>query len=168
MSRTIVATLILLLVSHVEASSFYSYPAIDLDSAKSVTLSAESKTGVVVFFEPNCSWCFKQAKVFNRFLKRCNTDVQFTGLGVNGNRQQLKKEAWRLKAKFPLYMAGSDLLNATGHISSTPLTLILDEKGSVVAHTRGYLPFNKWKAFLDQHTATPVSCSRGDLILGIE
>lgn len=151
-------SIVLLLASHVEASGFFTYPVIDLNSAEKTSLSSNQDSTVVLFFEPDCSWCFKQSKVFNQYLEHCMPKVQFIGIGVNGNRQQLKKTAWKMKTQFPLYMASPDLLNATGKIPSTPLTLILNKQGNVLAHAKGYLPFKKWKATLSQYTNSSINC----------
>ena len=150
--------LFMLLASSLEASGLYQYPAINLDNGETVELTAADQFSVAIFFEPACGWCAKQTKVFNQYLKRCGDGVNYLGLGVNGNRQQLKKTAWRLRAKYPVYMAGPALLEAIGEVSATPLTLILDPSGNVLAHARGYLPFNKWQAMLAEHTGVAASC----------
>lgn len=154
----LLSLILLLLASTVEANSFFSYYVIDINNAEKINLSAEKDTAIVLFFEPDCSWCFKQSKVFNKHLKRCNPATQFIGIGVNGTRQELKKEAWKFKAQFPLYMASPDLLQAIGSIPATPLTLILNKQGEVLANIKGYLPFDKWQQTLRQYSKQTITC----------
>lgn len=151
-------SLCLVTVQHVSAETFYSYPVIDLGSGESQSLSPKQPLNVVLFFEPNCSWCFKQSKVFNHYQKHCSPHVHFIGLGVNANRQALKQAAWKLNTNFPLYMASPKLLEATGKITSTPLTIVFDIKGNILAHIRGYVSANKWHQLMQQHTAQTINC----------
>ena len=149
----------LMFVPRVIASSFFTYPVVDLNTAESLQLNGEDQLSVVIFFEPNCSWCFKQTKIFNQYIKQCNTQANFIGLGVNAKRTALKKAAWKMKADFPVYMASDELLSATGKLPSTPLTLILDAKGRVVSHVKGYLNFEKWYKMIQKNTPEAIECS---------
>ena len=45
---------------------------------------------LMMFFEPNCAWCYKQVKAFNQISTQCR-QVSITALGINGKRHQLKK-----------------------------------------------------------------------------
>ena len=151
-------SILLTLASFSEASDLFDFPVIDLSSGKNRTLSHDKAVNLVLFFEPDCSWCFKQTRVFNRFLQDCQADIQMMGFGVNGNRQQLKKEIWRQRADFPMYMASQSMLKAIGHISATPLTLLFDREGNILSHVRGYLPRDKWQALLLEHTGLKPEC----------
>jgi thioredoxin-related protein len=149
----------LLAVPKVSAETVFSYPVLDLHSAEPQRLSTAGQLNVVLFFEPNCSWCFKQTKVFNQYLQQCGRQSHFVGLGVNANRQALKKTAWQLQADFPMYMASPELIDATGKIASTPLTLVLDAKGNIVAHVKGYINAEKWRQLLKQHASHAINCT---------
>ena len=128
---------------------FFEYSQVDLGSAEAVQLTSnQSELYVVLFFEPNCSWCFKQTQVLNQYLRHCSNAVQIYGLGVNGNRQELKAESWRLRARFPLYMASDELIADLGKVDATPLTILFDDQGQVVTYVKGYLPYKKWLSFL--------------------
>lgn len=141
-----------------EASTLLEYPVIELASGERQITTADTKLTVVLFFEPDCSWCFKQTRVFNDFIRSCNTDIQFIGLGVNGSRQKLKKEAWRQRADFPMYMASKEMIKAIGQVSTTPLTLLLDQSGNIISHARGYLPAKKWRDFMATHGVMDPAC----------
>lgn len=140
------------------ATSFYDYPLVDLATGDQQQLTLNKSPSVILFFEPDCPWCFKQSKVFNRYLANCSAYVDIIGIGVNGNRQQLKKEAWRLKASFPLYMASAELLASTGKITSTPLLLILNDSGTIIAHRRGYADFENFESLIQQHSSSAINC----------
>lgn len=105
------------------------------------------KPSLILFFEPDCSWCYKQTKVFNRLYTACREHLNIVGLGVNGNQSALKKEAWRLKARFPLFMAGHALVKDMGGVSATPFTLVLNQQGGLQSHAKGYLSPKKLAAF---------------------
>ncbi len=163
-NRLSIALLFIVIISsisapRVTASTVFSYPVIDLNTAETLQLVSEDQLSVVIFFEPNCSWCFKQTKIFNQYIKQCNTSANFIGLGVNAKRTALKKAAWKMKADFPVYMASDELLSATGKIASTPLTLILDAKGRVVSHVKGYVNFEKWHQIIQKNTPKDIECS---------
>jgi thioredoxin-related protein len=140
------------------ANTFYDYPLVDLATGDQQQLMLNKSRSVILFFEPDCPWCFKQSKVFNLYLANCSAHVSIIGIGVNGNRQQLKKEAWRLKASFPLYMASAELLASTGTITSTPLLLILDDSGNIIAHRKGYADFDNFENLIQQHSPTAITC----------
>ena len=159
MIRVFFSFILLLLAGHSAASNLFDYPVIDLSNDESQFLTPQQDVNVVLFFEPNCSWCFKQTRVFNQYLKDCDADIQFFGIGVNGNRREIKKEIWRQRADFPMVMASRPMLTAIGEVSSTPLTLLLDKKGNIFAHVRGYLPEDQWYSFLSDKTDLPSSCT---------
>lgn len=134
-----------------QAKSLLSYTHIDLTNAEEIQLQSSTHgVSALMFFEPECSWCFKQIKVINSYLSKHDDTINVIGLGVNGNRQQLKKESWRLRPEFPVYMADPQLLKDLGQVKATPLTLLLDNNGSVIAYNRGFLNYPKWLLFLKQ------------------
>lgn len=148
-----------------ETSVLFDYPVIDLTNGKNLFFQpnnkqaqADNKLTAVLFFEPDCGWCFKQTRVFNQFQKNCAGDVQFVGLGVNGSRQQIKKEIWRQRTNFPMYMASKEMIKAIGRVATTPLTLLLDRSGNIVSHVRGYLPAEKWKTFVVGQADAKAGC----------
>jgi thioredoxin-related protein len=149
----------ILLAPKAGAGSFFAHPVIDLYNAEERVLSGAGQLSVVLFFEPNCSWCFKQTKVFNQYIKQCNTPIHFIGIGVNAKRQALKTTAWKLKADFPLYMASSQLLSDMGKVDSTPLTLLLDSKGNILTHIKGYINQDKWRLLVGKNHTGSISCS---------
>ena len=158
LKKTFFYIVLLLFPPVLTASNFYNFPLIDLATGDQQKLTLNKSRSVILFFEPDCPWCFKQSKVFNRYLANCSAYVDIIGIGVNGNRQQLKKEAWRLKASFPLYMASAELIASTGKITSTPLMLILDDSGSIIAHMKGYADFDNFESLIQQHSSTEITC----------
>ena len=154
----IAVTLVLFVSVQAWSKSFFDYPVIDISNNHAVTLSVNDSVTAVMFFEPDCSWCFKQVKVFNQFLSQCDSTMQFLGLGVNGSRQALKKEVWRMQAKFPMHKASAELLTDLGQVSSTPFTLLLGAQQEVLASAKGYLNLSKWLAFINSHAGISPVC----------
>ncbi|MCY4045142.1 MAG: hypothetical protein OXE99_08680 [Cellvibrionales bacterium] len=96
---------------------------------------------LLLFFEPNCTWCLKQSKVLN-LLGSCEKAFSVAGIGVNGNLLALKKMGWQLKANYPLYLATPAFLKRVPAIEATPTLLWVDAKGVVQGQHRGFLPFS--------------------------
>lgn len=154
MLRILLFISIFVFAKSVLANTIFEYSHIDLNNGESVFISPtknENQFTTILFYEPGCSWCSKQTKVLNQHITACsNEPMQIVGLGLNGKRNELKKTAWKLKAKFPLYMAGKEFRKDI-KIDATPITLILDRNGSVVTHARGYLSLERWGRLLKTH-----------------
>ena len=151
--------LLITLASLSDASNLYDYPIIDPTKGHHLSHAPNKPINVILFYGPDCLWCLKQTKVFNEYLSECGTDIQFTGIGVNGKRQQIKKEAWLHKANFPMYMASRELLKATGKVDATPLTIMMDEQGEIVAHVKGYIGSDKWRIFVADSSDIEPRCT---------
>lgn len=93
---------------------------------------------LMMFFEPNCSWCYRQVKVLNSLHNACG-GVKPVAVGVNGSRRELLAEYQRIKPTFPTYQASGKLLAAIGGVPATPFTLIADDLGQPLAWLRGYM-----------------------------
>ena len=150
-------SLVLLSVQFVwadRAPSLLDFTAVDIGSGEAFQLADRVFTvpqpSLVLFFEPNCSWCYKQAKVFDQLAAACPQLTMF-GLGVNGSRVALQKEAWRLRVTFPLWMASQSMLASTGPIKTTPLSLLLDDAGKIIFSARGYMDAARWREALIEH-----------------
>ena len=139
------------------APSLLDFTALDIGSGEAFRLSDRvfkaPQPSLVLFFEPNCSWCFKQAKVFDQLAAAC-PQLTIFGLGVNGSRIALQKEAWRLRVAFPLWMASQSMLASTGSIKSTPLSLLLDDAGEIVFSAKGYMDAARWRDELTKQGIT--------------
>lgn len=126
-----------------QAGTFVSYSLADLRSENSITLQEYSGKWVLAsFFEPNCSWCFRQMKTFTRLTEKC-AHIQPVAIGINGNRQQLRKEVRKAKINYPAVNASKSLLDAVGEVPATPWTLIIDPQGHTLATLRGYYPLEQ-------------------------
>lgn len=108
----------------------------------------QGKPVLMMFFEPDCSWCFRQVRTLNALAERCPNGFQALAVGVNGNRSHLKKELRRLRPDFPAFEASPALLAALGGVPATPFTLLGDANGSYLNWTRGYLPEQDLEQFL--------------------
>ncbi len=101
----------------------------------------EGSPVLMVFFKPDCSWCFRQVKAFNTFMESC--DIAPIAVGVNGDRSALKKALRRLRPDFPAYQASADLLASLGEVPATPFTLVSRPSGEFATWLRGYVPLEQ-------------------------
>ncbi len=129
--------------------SLLAYELKRLDEPKVESLSRfQGKPVLLIFFEPECNWCFRQVRDLNALGERCRTGFQPLAVGVNGNRSHLKEELRRLRPEFPAFEASPALLSALGGVPATPFALLGDANGDYLAWSRGYLPEEELHEFL--------------------
>ncbi|BCV59956.1 TlpA family protein disulfide reductase [Shewanella algae] len=97
----------------------------------------EGQSAVLMFFEPECPWCVKQAAVLKKLHQLCLGHLQPVALGVNGNQLALKRALFRLNFPFEAYRAPLELVRDMGGIPATPILLLLDSKGRLIKGYRG-------------------------------
>ena len=114
-----------------------SYPLRGLEASGVEARSLPADVDVLVLFEPECTWCFKQVRVLNRLQQQC-ASFRAAGVGVNGSRRALLAEVRRLRADFPLYEASQALLADLGQIPGTPLMIYIDQSGQFENFSRGF------------------------------
>ncbi|MDP6374391.1 MAG: redoxin domain-containing protein [Pseudomonadales bacterium] len=138
--------------------SLLDYELKSLSAPERHTLSRyNGKPVLMVFFEPGCSWCFRQVRAINRLHQRCEGHFEALAVGVNGTRASLMKEINTLRPRFPAYQASPELLRSIGGIPATPFTLLGDTGGDFVGWMRGYVNDNDLHTHLKQVTA--LSCT---------
>lgn len=138
--------------SHASTLNLLQYQHENLRSGKLESLANDhGDIKLLMFFEPDCSWCYKQIKALNQISRQC-PKISLAALGINGKRHQLKKDLWRLKPQFPAFVANANMVSDIGNIPATPITLVIDQKGHYLSHLRGYTPSKKILAQLSaQH-----------------
>ncbi|MFS1524134.1 TlpA family protein disulfide reductase [Microbulbifer sp. 2304DJ12-6] len=116
----------------------------DLASPGRISLAQyQGQPAVMVFFEPECPWCFRQVRVLNRLLAQCPGQFQPLAVGTNGSRRALMAEYRRLRPDFPAFQISSALLDRVGTIPATPFTLLIDRHGAPAGWLRGFMPQEK-------------------------
>lgn len=108
----------------------------------------EGQAMALMFFEPECPWCIKQASVLKQLHQSCRQGVQPVALGVNGDNLALKRALFRLNFPFEAYRAPSALLKDMGGIPATPILLLLNAKGELIKGYRGFTDEAELKAQL--------------------
>jgi hypothetical protein len=91
---------------------------------------------ILMFFEPECPYCFRQARVLNGLQREC-PDLHPVAIGVNGDRAALQREARRMRAEFPALEIDARLQHDLGEVVATPLMLVSDRAGMLVTYLRG-------------------------------
>ncbi|MCL1090052.1 conjugal transfer protein TraF [Shewanella profunda] len=108
----------------------------------------EGQATAIMFFEPECPWCIKQAGVLKKLHQDCGQPIHPVALGVNGDNLALKRALFRLNFPFEAYRAPPELLKEMGGIPATPILLLLNAKGELVKGYRGYTSEDELKAQL--------------------
>ncbi len=120
--------------------NLHRYSLSSLQKDGEISLAAyKDKIILLSFFEPDCKWCNKQMKALNKLQQQCGHSVQPVAVGVHGKRRELKQELRKAKVSYPAFLASRELLETTGNIASTPITLVIDESGEFVAPLQGYI-----------------------------
>ena len=123
-------------------------PLADLKQQQSLSLRdilaskpRQSKDTIILlsFFEPNCPWCYRQMKVFNKLESSCPQRVQPVLVGINGDARALRKELRKAKVKFPALKASKELMNIFS-VPATPWTVMINTDGQPITTVRGYIP----------------------------
>ncbi len=108
----------------------------------------EGKPTLLMFFEPECPWCVKQAGSLQQHRPECA--INQLALGINADRHSLKRALLRLNFPHPAYRAPPKLLKDMGGIPGTPVILLLDKQGELLAGVRGFTEADKLYARLCQ------------------
>lgn len=129
-------------------SDFYSLDLQGLNGESGALNQFDGKTLLVVLFEPDCTWCHKQMRVFNKVTRECNASLQPLAIGINGQKLALKKELRRSRVQFPALKASASWLEQFDDIPATPWNLVISEQGELIAQIRGYIEYERiQKAF---------------------
>ncbi len=133
------------------------YQLRDLASDKTVDLAMHrGAINLLMFFEPECPYCFKQARILSQLQHRCDR-IQPIAVGVNGSRQDLRAEMRRMRAEFPALQISVRLHEDLGKVEGTPLLLITDRAGMLVTWLRGLKQEDMLAGLLNQ--IEPQVCS---------
>lgn len=108
----------------------------------------EGQLLLLSFFEPDCRWCYRQMKVFNEIHNQCQA-IKPVAVGIRGDSRALRKEVRRAQVEYPAAEATSSLLAIVGEIPATPWTLVVNQKGEIIASVRGYYRQEQWQAAFD-------------------
>ena len=110
----------------------------------------QGKPVLMLFFQPDCGWCFRQVRVINELAEQCDDGFEAVAVGVRGSRGELRKELRRIRQDFPAYQASPRLLEALGGVETTPLMLVGDDEGDLVTWMRGYIATDRLHTVLDE------------------
>lgn len=105
-------------------------------------ISLEDFQGKVVllnFFEPDCSWCYRQMKAFNQIFTQCSHQLQPLSVGIHGNKERLRHELRRAKVAYPAALGTSELQQWIGEVPATPWTLIIGPHGELLGKLQGFI-----------------------------
>ncbi|MCO7187438.1 MULTISPECIES: redoxin family protein [unclassified Pseudoalteromonas] len=140
-----------------QATDFYTQPMQRLDDAahgEQQTLTPFSGTPVVMsFFMPNCRWCEKQHTALSNLVEHC-AGVQPIMMGVNGNRQDLRRALRRTHNTFPAFLSSPAITQSLGKKPPVPMTLIFNAQGELIFYTQGYRSQDTLSALLKEHQVT--------------
>ena len=138
--RRVVTALLLALASvpALAAVDMLSYVLRDLRTTDTVDLeSYRGKISLLMFFEPDCEYCLREARVLNTLLADCQ-GLQPIAIGINGSRNALQEHMRRMRADFPVLQINEQFQDDIGEVIGTPLLLLSDHDGALVTWLRGY------------------------------
>ncbi|KFZ36286.1 hypothetical protein HR45_17445 [Shewanella mangrovi] len=140
LSRLCFGLVLLLLSSYVTAGTgLAQYSLKNLRSGEITDLATVTQgTVALMFYEPDCSWCRKQAQALTELQQQCG-NVTPIALGINASRLALKKALFTLQFPFAGFMAPHQLLQDLGGIPATPITLVFKQQ-QLIGAFRGYQP----------------------------
>jgi hypothetical protein len=132
------------------------YTLRDLAGAGDVRLAdARGDVVVLMFFAPDCSYCFRQARALRALQTQCPS-VQPVAIGVNGDRASLQREMRRMGASFPVAQIDKRLRDDIGEVVATPLLLVADRDGMLVTWLRGLQSQDVLRGLIDR--IDPTAC----------
>ncbi len=110
--------------------------------------SLKGKKFLVVFFQNDCPPCREQLRALN-CMKEKKSAVQVVAVGI-GEPKELGKEAKRLNLSFPALESTPKFVEMVDGVSSTPVTLFVDEKGRITQREDGTRTCEAWVTLADQ------------------
>jgi hypothetical protein len=136
--RSLLAAAVLFACTNAAAEvDILDYRLRDLLSSDAMELEVfRGGVSVLLFFEPDCPYCFRQARVLNELQREC-PDLHPVAIGLNGDRRALQQEAARMRAEFPVLEIDERLRRDVGKVEGTPLMLVGDRNGMLVTWLRG-------------------------------
>lgn len=114
--------------------------------------SLRGKPSLLLFFQPGCKWCYRQARGLEQLQEVCPDRINVAALGVFGNRHELKKELKRLRPAFPAFKAGKDMLSDLDGVPATPVMLLADHNGGFKEVFSGYIPKEDLQEYLEANS----------------
>lgn len=124
-------------------SNTASIVSFDIRTNKKVALFNPHKASMFSFFEPDCSWCFKQIKALEKIQKNCEIDLHIVLVGTNGNKQQLHRFVQKTNNIFPAVQHPTELQKLTGKIKATPTNVFFDHKQKLLAKKSGLIKIER-------------------------
>lgn len=98
---------------------------------------------IIMFMQPDCNWCKKQAAMLDTLSTQCRQALSVNVIGFNGKQRQLKRESRHYSSNVPVYMANTKLLRLFKGVENSPSFVFLDANGDMIAKQQGYLPPTK-------------------------
>jgi thiol-disulfide isomerase/thioredoxin len=152
--RAVAAAALLALAPARAEVDILDYRLRDLLSSDAMELDVfRGGVSVLMFFEPDCPYCFRQARVLNQLQREC-ADLHPVAIGLNGDRRALQKEAARMRAEFPVLEIDERLQRDIGKVEATPLMLLGDRSGMLVTWLRGLQSAAVLRQLIDRVDAT--------------
>lgn len=123
----------------VSGSTLNPVTAPDIRTQQPVTLFDAPKPTMLSFFEPECSWCFKQIKALNKLQQSCELKLNITLVGINGNKQQLRKFLQTTRNQLPAIQHQAKLRQQLGKITATPTHVFFDRHHQFISKQSGFI-----------------------------
>ena len=102
-------------------------------------LAADGRPKLVMFMQPDCKWCKKQAKDLEAIAQACEAHVNISILGFKGSKSDLRREARHYSNELPVFYADKHHIQQFGGIKSSPTFVFINGQQQTLAKQLGYL-----------------------------
>ena len=121
--------------------------AIELTNLRTMSIEdalvSNHKPHLLMFTQPDCKWCKKEAEALSELAEKCSQQVNITILGFKGTVIQLRREGRFYSPSIPFLRASKALLRQFKGVETSPSFVFLNQDSELLAKRVGYLQPSK-------------------------
>jgi len=120
-----------------ELDTLYEYALPTLNGAQNFKEHKGNAVAILIF-QPNCSWCALQSRTIHKMQKNNELSDRYLAVGINGRKSALVNEVFKTGLKLPAYQSTGPFIAKAELDKSSPVMLILNQKGQLLKKLVGY------------------------------
>lgn len=109
---------------------------------KAKLADVKSDLHILLFFQPNCRWCERQAKVLAKLQASCSS-LKVDAIGMFASYQGLRRSISKSRLVLPAYQSSPELLQVLPKVAATPVMFLLNKKGQLLQPFYGFITLKK-------------------------
>jgi thioredoxin-related protein len=110
---------------------------------KEIVLTSNDKPHLLMFTQPDCKWCKKEAAALRELVEKCSEHLNVAILGFKGTNMQSRREGRFYSESIPFLKASKALLRQFKGIETSPSFVFLNQDSELLAKRVGYLQPSK-------------------------